>query len=731
MLTMRNWMFIKQFSVLREWLLATYDLRMLGDVDRGAFDEVPNELLAAVMSVVRSVPPSGVPSVAMQPTPLDDKSYDRERTKRKRAAVLCQVGRFEFGQTSLAAIETSPLVYWWDDGERERYRTAPKLGEVSPIIKGITTCNNVRFVRFAWEVERTKIAVSRFDRDGDIDDAEMKALMSSSCWVPWVDGAQGQAWCEPLDTVLYWSNRGLQIATAPINRYGRGESFYFLPGIAFSMIGTNFVARRHRYRSVIGNKGASVYPADPASSICLLNSAITRGVLQSLNPGMGFEVGDVARVPLRAREDAASIAAYLDSAFLDHERHRETSVEFHHPGASSWVFAQSWAQGAVDNPVAAGIPPRALAARTEPPTDHLSFALGVALGRFGAAGEGILTDAPATALPHGILFLSDASDDDSLTHAAAAPIHAAWGMHGATIDDKRTLKNYLQDKFFPDVHRKMYENRPIYFPLSSAKKAFVAYVSIHRWTAGTLNDLLAEHLYPAKKRLEGEVTDLRAARDGADKKASKAAEKRFGEVGKWLEELTDFIAAVELCAEKGPPPPDNKTTPRAADARYAPDLDDGVMINSAALWPLLEPQWKDPKKWWRELANADGKKDYDWSHLAARYFPDRVDAKCKLDPSLAVAHGCFWKYHPVKAYQWELRLQDEIRPDFTLDEPASDAARAAFEADHAETARELVTKEHLRRQRKKAKADGAAADDDDAPQGSLDLSEPEDEDADA
>jgi hypothetical protein len=68
------------------------------------------------------------------------------------------------------------------------------------------------------------------------------------------------------------------------------------------------------------------------------------------------------------------------------------------------------------------------------------------------------------------------------------------------------------------------------------------------------------------------------------------------------------------------------------------DLDDGVMVNSAVLWPLLEPQWKDPKKWWKELATAQGKKDYDWSHLAARYFPTRVGQKCHDDPSLAVAH---------------------------------------------------------------------------------------------
>ena len=99
------------------------------------------------------------------------------------------------------------------------------------------------------------------------------------------------------------------------------------------------------------------------------------------------------------------------------------------------------------------------------------------------------------------------------------------------------------------------------------------------------------------------------------------------------------------------------------------DLDDGVMVNSAALWPLLEPQWKEPKKWWKELATAQGKKDYDWSHLAARYFPTRVDAKCQQDPSLGVAHGCFWRYHPARAWAWELRLQDEIGPDFRIEEP--------------------------------------------------------------
>jgi hypothetical protein len=99
---------------------------------------------------------------------------------------------------------------------------------------------------------------------------------------------------------------------------------------------------------------------------------------------------------------------------------------------------------------------------------------------------------------------------------------------------------------------------------------------------------------------------------------------------------------------------------------------------------------------------SGGKKDYDWSHLAARYFPTRVRKKCQDDPSLAVAHKCFWELHPAKAYAWELRLQDEIRPDFTIDEPGSDAARVKFLDEHEAEANEILAHEMKRREKKAA-----------------------------
>ena len=281
-------------------------------------------------------------------------------------------------------------------------------------------------------------------------------------------------------------------------------------------------------------------------------------------------------------------------------------------------------------------------------------------------------------------------------------MHEVWAVHGSVVGDGNDLSGWLRTGFFKH-HKAVYENRPIYFPLSSAKKSFVAWISIHRWISSTLTTLLADHLVPERRRLEGELDDLRKARAKAEKGGKFGAERRFADVQKLLAELTEFIDLVTQCAERGPPSTSPDETKRETGARYELDLDDGVMVNSAALWPLLEPQWKDPKKWWKELAEAKGRKDYDWAHLAKRYFPSRVVAKCVEDPSLAVAHGLFWRLHPAKAYAWELRLQDEIRPDFTIDEAGSDEARARFLTDHTDEARAIRLKEAERRERKARK----------------------------
>jgi hypothetical protein len=473
------------------------------------------------------------------------------------------------------------------------------------------------------------------------------------------------------------------------------------------MIGWDFGAREFRFSSIHGNKGSSVFPRtnDLANIVCVLNASNSRAILGSLNPGIGTEVGDVVRLPIVQLDEPAQIVSRIDVAFSAHESHREPSVEFASPGPSPWRYAQAWAQRAVDRPEGDPLPPYEPELDPPDPIAFVSFAIGVALGRFGANGEGILNDAPADALPAGILYLSgDESLPDSLQHRSAARVVEAWKEHAAAIlvGKRQSLSEWLKKDFFK-YHCGLYENRPIYFPLASAQKNFVAFISIHRWTDTTLQDLLALHLAPALRQLSGEIADLNRDRASSDKEKSAAAEQQFNRTKRLHDELSAFITAVTTCAERGAPPTDASCPPRAQDAKFQMDLDDGVMINSAALWPLLEPLWSKPKVWWKELCQAKGRKDYDWSHLARRYFPARVDEKSQKDPSLGVAHGCFWKYHPAKAYAWELRLKHEIKPDFTIDEPDSDTCRSRFLTDHPAEAAAIREKEQLRRERAEKK----------------------------
>ncbi|WP_411868850.1 BREX-6 system adenine-specific DNA-methyltransferase PglX [Vulcanococcus limneticus] len=723
MLTMRNWMFIKQYAELRESFFLNSDLRLVGDFAVGAFDDVANDLLNVSATAILKSAPSLCIGSSQMPTPASDISYDRSRTARKRAATLAQEGLYQFQTTSFSAIPDWPLVYWWDDGILRLYRNTELIGSAAPARFGVNTGNNARYIRKAWEILPLPLV--------KVEDPLPGLYPCALRWAPYIKGG-GLEWIQPTDHAIKWKHLGMEIKISIDERYGNiawkipNEKFYFSPGVAFAKIGAAFSGRAHRFRSIIDSAGSSVFTSDYRQVTCLFNSSLAKGILESLNPTVNFQVGDVNRLPNAKDLHSDEIFQRVDESFTVQEAHREPSLEFVSPGPTSWHNTQRWAQQAVDRPEGSPLPEYIEELDPEPPTDHLSFALGVALGRFAPVDDkgqpitsnpaGILDPAKADlthALPAGILFLDGSLEDndlrDGLGEGATASLHEAWSRHGTTISPNRSLRDWLRLDFFKDVHKCMYENRPIHWPLSSSGKTFVAWVNIHRMDERTLKILLADHLIPARSRIDGELDDLRQIRDSEDRKAAREADTRIGRLTRWREELQAFIDAVEQCTDCGPPPTDGRCPEREQDAIYDPDLDDGVMINSAALWSLLEHQWKDPKKWWKELASAQGKKDYDWAHLAMRYWPTRVDAKCQKDPSLGVAHGCFWRYHPERAWAWELRLQQEIGPDFRIEEPpyrpggrdlgdgGDGPHRLAWLADHPDEALAAVEKEAIRR----------------------------------
>jgi len=335
---------------------------------------------------------------------------------------------------------------------------------------------------------------------------------------------------------------------------------------------------------------------------------------------------------------------------------------------------------------------------------HLSWVIGVLLGRFDVQTGGLVdlakqrrkeqdikanSEAPE-GHDHGLLYLSVLDDHEgfnreeqpnagtSCLKTLKSLLTYKWGpekgaelweeIQNALVLDcctdwtptqrsQKNLNTWIRTKLF-DMHSTIYQKRPIYFPLVSANKSFFLLVNIHCWNEGTLNSILANYLNPDVSLLENRMRRLREDRQSIkDSRQLNAIEKEIADLDKLLDELKTFTAKVSQLATRGPAP-----ERQDIEAPYVMDLDDGVMVNSAALWELVLPLWKDPKKWWVSLSTPKGKKDFDWSHLAMRYWPDRVMGKVKQDPSLAVAHSDYGEYkgrdlfeelHPKAAEKWK------------------------------------------------------------------------------
>ncbi len=654
MVTKRGWLFLRRFARLRAALLDR-QLEAVAELGAGAFAQIGGEVVQAALFVLRNQPARGARIMAIDVSDARGAAGKRDALRAREAAPR--------DPAASRGIEGAPLMLAWSDEQLAWYRSRPTLAERCEVRQGMATGDNARFLRRPWELAPGELWLTRA---GDAPPASPP----SADWVPYIKGASGARWFEPCAWALRWRHQGLEIRL--LRRDGRPASrvqntrFYFRRGVAVASAGSRFSARLHRFRSVFDVKGHSVFPrappdpeAPPIESVCAaLNSRRARAVIERLNPSISFQVGDVKRLPLLEPADATTIVATLERAFAEHEARRETSIEFTAPGPSPWREAQTWGQRAVDREGGGALP--RYEPQREPPSPfaRASFALGVALGRFARSG-GLLRQGDSDmsqALPEGVLFvdttLPPRALDDSLGHPACAALRQAWSRHGASLPGA-SLRAFLGKPCFAE-HRRAYQGRPIYWPLCSPRRRYIAWVAMHRLTPDTLGAIARRHLDPAAARTSDDAT---------------------------REELAAFRAALTRCAARGPGREDSDDAPpRERDASYRPCLADGVLVNAAPLWPLLDPLWPLPRETWRALAAPARRRDLDWSRTAARYWPARVERRCADDPSLAAAHQSLWRLHPGVAFAEELRRR------FVGDAPAIDeAGRAESRAGFLET----------------------------------------------
>lgn len=130
----------------------------------------------------------------------------------------------------------------------------------------------------------------------------------------------------------------------------------------------------------------------------------------------------------------------------------------------------------------------------------------------------------------------------------------------------KSIEAYLMKDFWKD-HKKMYQNRPIYWLFSSKKGAFQVLVYMHRMNPYTAEKVRTKYLLPYIDFLQTKIQQDR------DKGADLSTIER--------KNLSKMETALEECLEY------HDRLHKVADQRIGFDLDDGVIVNYAKFGDVL------------------------------------------------------------------------------------------------------------------------------------------------
>jgi N-6 DNA Methylase len=465
-LSMHSFMFTAAFEKMRRELMESAEIRAVAHFGLGLFD-IGNpgtlQTAAVVMELGTAEKKMGV---FFRLVDVEDKCAALAGAISGESSL-----RFEMTGEELGSMPRAAWMYWISAASRRVFREFPKLGEISPPRQGLATTDNMRFVRYWWEVEPPNFSGSR-DK-----------------WMPYAKGGRFRRWYELPRHRVNWEDDGRKIKAAIVERYpyldgewkwvAKNSAWYGRAGITYSYLTSGtFSARRLEPGTIFDVAGSSLFPDDPLALLGVLNSSVAGELLSAINPTVNFQVGDLRQLPvprsfpqeLRDEVGRAIEATHQLDCF------DETSLDFVQPegwgGRPAYVEMIDNAQERVDAivtelyGVGSGRHPDesgpCSGTKEELARKWISYALGVWFGRWGGAALGevaVLSPLDAGLRRDLRRILADCAGE-----FAALEIEAAVGG----------LDRFLGGEFLA-WHGRQYRGRPVYWGFRGETKMVCVY----------------------------------------------------------------------------------------------------------------------------------------------------------------------------------------------------------------------------------------------------------------
>ncbi len=232
-------------------------------------------------------------------------------------------------------IPNAPFAYWLTPGLRNVFNNLERLGNQSEVRQGLTTADDVRFLRLFWEVNSKKIGGSSED------------TRQGKGWVNFAKGGAYSKYYSSLHLVVNWFDEGRQIKDSICIKYpylngnwefvAKNSQFYFTSGLTWSRRSqVGFSLRTLPDGTIFSDKGSAVISIAKEANLGILNSSVVQKLIEAQMAFGSYEVGVIGNIPIPPRNAPEINVVAL--ALTDKVRSLDTATETSHAFRLPWLL---------------------------------------------------------------------------------------------------------------------------------------------------------------------------------------------------------------------------------------------------------------------------------------------------------------------------------------------------------------------------------------------------------
>ncbi len=328
MITMQSWMFLSSFKKLRYKILNNDTILSMSHLGPRAFDSISGEVVSTTAFVIETEHHENFKGGYLR-------LIDGRNEAEKEAELKAQKSEpFYASSADFNKIPGSPIAYWVSKNIVNAFDNFQNIGQISVVRKGLVTLDDARFIKSWYEPSYDNICFGTQNR--------FESQQSLKKWFPINKGGGYRKWYGFNENVINWKDDGEELKDFIVEKYKggsytkeiRSENYYFRENITWGSVTSGPASFRYTpIGFLFSSSGPSVFLESGIFVLCgLLNSVISRKILEIFSPTLSVLSGDVAKIPYYMKMEYQNDINQVVNQCIDISKEewdsRETSWDF-------------------------------------------------------------------------------------------------------------------------------------------------------------------------------------------------------------------------------------------------------------------------------------------------------------------------------------------------------------------------------------------------------------------